>query len=298
MTHSRRKVGTRRNGSYDVRYEIAPPLDLLLATFWTTGVIGLLMRRSRTMRSFLDRPFVLFLRKFSTFADRAVIASMLKQATHSVPIVFLTPTHSRPRDWDPYLVCFAGLKLLHPWRSAPIVIRERDDAWQRTADELIRRARTILLDTSETTTALREEAEMLDRACRWPSTVCLSLSAHKARPDPAPMRSFGAVRTIGYTKSWLRALPRMVLGVPIVILGMGFSIFTLTVIPLEFLYRSTAFLADAPRMILFAFELFRWVTALARISAGAAYYYSAFMVPRGQTGAEKSPPRVTGRAHK
>jgi hypothetical protein len=118
--------------------------NLLAAMLWAGSAIGLLIRRHHKPRGFLERPFVLFLRRFSTFPDRAVIAVILKQASYEVPVVFLTPTLSRARDWDPYLVGLAGLKLLHPWRSAPIVIRARDDAWQEAADELIRRAHAIL----------------------------------------------------------------------------------------------------------------------------------------------------------
>jgi hypothetical protein len=62
---------------------------------------------------------------------------VLKQAASGVPVVFLTPTLSRPGDWEPFLVGFAGLKLLHPWQSMPIILRAPDDDWQQVADELI-----------------------------------------------------------------------------------------------------------------------------------------------------------------
>jgi hypothetical protein len=246
---------------------IAILLDLLFGMFWATGVIGLLIRRHRRLRSFLDRPFVVFLRRFSTFPDRAVIALILKQAAYNVPVVFLTPTHSRPRDWDPYLVGFAGLKLLHPWRSAPIVIRVRDDAWERAAAELIRRAHTILLDTSETSTALRTEAEMLDRAGRWPSTVCLKLLVRNTSSDKGLVGRFGGVRTIEYTKSWVRALPRMVIGLPIVFYAASFLFIASAVLPLEFLYWSVAF------------NVCRLVAALAVYATAVAYYCSVFVLP-------------------
>jgi hypothetical protein len=118
--------------------------SVLPAMLWTTGAIGPLIVHHRKPRAFLKRPFVLFLRRFSTFSDRAVVALVLKQTASSVPVVFLTPTLSRPGDWDPFLVGFAGAKLSHPWQSAPIVLRARDEDWRRAADELIRRAQTIL----------------------------------------------------------------------------------------------------------------------------------------------------------
>ena len=178
-----------------------------LVMLWAAGVIGVLIRRHRRPRAFLEQPFVLFLRRFSTFSDRAVIALILKQAPYDLPVVFLTPTLSRPADWDPYLVGFAGLKLLHPFRSGPLVIRVEDDAWQKAAEELIQRAQTILLDTSEASSALQAEAEMIARASRWQNTVCLSLSV----PGKEPV-GFADVHTITYSKSWTRAIPRMAIG--------------------------------------------------------------------------------------
>jgi hypothetical protein len=252
--------------SYEEEEEIAIQLDLLLAMFWATGVIGLLIRRHRRLRSILDRPFVVFLRRFSTFPDRAVIALILKQAAYNVPVVFLTPTHSRPGDWDPYLVGFAGLKLLHPWRSAPIVIRVPHDAWQEAADELIRRAQTILLDTSETSSALRTEAEMLDRAGRWPDTVCLRLLVPSASTDTARVGALGGVRTIEYTKSWVRALPKMLIGLPIVLCAAIF-----------FFISSASLFASLYWSVVFG--VFHWVATVAVAPAAVAYYCSVFVLP-------------------
>lgn len=221
----------------------------LLAMLWTIGAVGLLIHRHRRPRAFLDRPFVLFLRRFSTFSDRAVIALVLQQAANKVPVVFLTPTISRPGDWDPYLVGFAGLHLWHLWRSAPITIRVQDSAWQRAADELIRRAHTILLDTSETSSALRTETEMIDRAGRWPDTVCLNASSSEVPP-------LSGARVIDYTKSWMRALPRMVIGFVIVLFGAFFF-----------------FLAG---VITFDSSLLALVVV---VVAAPAYYYSVFVRP-------------------
>jgi hypothetical protein len=199
----------------------AVAISLVLSVFCASIIIGLLITRYRKPRSFLDRPFVLFLRRFSAFSDRAVIAMILKQAAYGVPVVFLTPTHSRPGDWDPYLVGFAGLKLRHPWASAPIVVRVRHEIWQEAAYELIQRAQTILFDTSDMSSALRVEAEMLDRAGRLPDTVCLRHLVPKASSDTTPLGAYRGLRTIEYTKSWARALPRMLIGFLIVLAAAG-----------------------------------------------------------------------------
>jgi hypothetical protein len=230
-------------------------LCLLFAMLWASVALGLPVGRHRRRRAFLDQPFVLFLRRFSTFSDRAVIALILRQARYNVPVVFLTPTQSRPEDWDVFLVGFAGLKLLHPLRSAPIVIRARDDAWQAAADELIRRAHTILLDASETSGALRAETEMLDRADRWSDTVCLRLLV----PGKDPVAGFSGVRTIDYTKSWVRAIPRMAIGLLVVLLGAAF-------------FFPFAFAAVSAYVSLF-------LVGVITVAAAAYYYYSAFVRP-------------------
>jgi hypothetical protein len=226
---------------------------------WAIAALGVLIRHHFRRRAFLERPFVLFLRRFSTFSDRAVVAVILRQAAYNVPVVFLTPTLSRPADWDLFLVGFAGLKWLHPWQSAPIVIRARDDAWQETAEELIRRAQTILLDASETSGALRAEAEMLDRAGRWSDTVCLRLTA----PGKEPVGGFSGVRTIDYTKSWKRALPRMAMGL-LVVLAAALFVFT---------GMGIAMASIVPPPLLLN------LTAGITVIAAAAYYFAIFVRP-------------------
>jgi hypothetical protein len=191
----------------------------LFFILWVAGAVGPLILRHGRPQAFLDRAFVLFLRRFSTFSDRTVEALILRQAKAGVPVVFLTPTHSKPRDWDPFLVGFAGLKLLHPLRSVPMVLRARDDDWQRAADELIGRAQTILVDISEGSAALRIEAEMIEKAGRWSDTVCLRQTAPAARSGQESLGAFGNARCIDYLKSWTLALPRLAISLLIVLLA-------------------------------------------------------------------------------
>jgi hypothetical protein len=230
-----------------------------VAMLWTTGAVGLLIRRHRKPRAFLGRPFVLFLRRFSSFSDRTIVSLILRQASSRVPVVFFTPRRSRPRDWDPFLVGFSGLKLLHPWRSAPIVICVPDADWTGAAHELVCQARTILLDVSETTDSLRTESEMIERAGRWPDSVCLRLKAFAAPTGSVPTGSFGDVRTIEYTKSWMRALPRMLMGF-LVVLFAAVVLFSavMVLLPMGF----AIFIAD-----------------VGVLGAAVTFYYSAFVRP-------------------
>ncbi|MBB6091338.1 hypothetical protein HNQ60_000184 [Povalibacter uvarum] len=198
--------------------DAAVAVSRLFAILWAVGAVGPLILRHRRPGAFLHRPFVLVLRRFSTFADRTLVALILRLAKPGVPVVFLTPTRSRPKDWNPFVVGFAGLKLLHPLRSVPMVLRARDDDWQHVADELILRAKIILVDVSEGSTALRTEAEMIERGGRWSETVCLK---HAPFVDVSDQDSFGGLsrgRCIPYWKSWTEALPRLVVSTAIILL--------------------------------------------------------------------------------
>lgn len=129
--------------------------------------------RHRKPRAFLDHPFVLFLRRFSTFSDRAITNLALKQAAPDKPIVFLTPGRSGAGDWNPLLVGFAGLKLRHPVRSLPIILSASDDEWEQAAEELIHRAELIVIDVSERSSAIAAEIDLIRKAAQWRNTLCL-----------------------------------------------------------------------------------------------------------------------------
>jgi hypothetical protein len=197
-------------------------MSAILAVLCVCCVAVLLVLHYRKPRGFLDRPFVLFLRRFSTFSDRAVIGLILNKAPSGVPVVFLTPIISRPADWDPFVVGFAGLKILRPWRSMPIVLRASNDEWQSAAEELIRRAQTILLDTSETSSAMRAECELINTTNRWSDTVCLRLFRDSQTCGDDLLGYVANARVIDYKKSWVRAIPRLVLGLVLIILTAEF----------------------------------------------------------------------------
>ena len=197
--------------------EAAKVVAVLFVILWVIGAVGPLILRHVKPRAFLHRPFVLFLRRFSTFSDRTLVALILKEAKDGVPVVFLTPARSRPKDWNPFLVGFAGLKLRHPLRSVPIVLRARDDSWQRVADELIIRAQTILVDASGGGAALQAEAEMVEKGKRWSDTVHLRYTPCTPGNDRGSIGAFENARCIEYSKSWMRALPRMAVSLVIIL---------------------------------------------------------------------------------
>ena len=109
---------------------------MLFVIVWSTGAVGPLILRHGRPRAFLRYPFVLFLRRFSTFSDRKIVALTLSDAKAGVPVVFLTPMRSRPRDGirslSDSLVLSCCIRC-----AVPLVVRARDDDWQerRIADQ-------------------------------------------------------------------------------------------------------------------------------------------------------------------
>jgi hypothetical protein len=237
------------------RPDLAQISGFAMAAVWMTGVCGLLLHRFRRPRGFLERPFILVLRRFSTFSDRGLVALILRRARRGVPVVFLTPTRSRPGDWDVNLVGFAGLKFFRPWRSAPILIRAADDGWEIAANELIRRARVILLDVSETSGALTVEQGMISKANRQSDTICLRYAGPAARP----IAILAGARVIEYSKSWAAAVPRMAVGLTIVLAG---ALFVVGVFVEYSNSRTTG-----------------WALSALPLALGSLYAYSAYMRP-------------------
>ena len=169
--------------------------------------------------SFLQRPYVLFLRRFSRFSDRTVINLVLRQTPANKPVVFLVAPRSRMGDWNPFLVGFAGMKLLHPLRSVPLCVTSTNTEWQEAIQTLIKHAQFVIVDTSEKSEAIEAELAMINQAGCWQKTIVL-----KEEPDQT-IGSEG-FQTIRYRKSWVRAIPRMILGY----LAMHVSIIPLSII--------------------------------------------------------------------
>jgi hypothetical protein len=232
-------------------------------------VFGPLWRRYVHVKTVLKRPFVLFLRRFSTFSDRAVVTLVLREAPADTPVVFLTPTRSQAKDWNPFVVGFSGLKVRHPLRSMPLVPQVADADWQAAAARLIDHATLIVIDISEASEAMKNEMEMIGARDRWRATVCLRLLDTAVSDDWAVP---SATRIVDYRKSWRQALPRLLLGV---LLGLG-SVFILY----------TAFLISLGQLVLrtvgeieplfIAVVVISWLLALAlTVSA----YVAVFALP-------------------
>ena len=211
---------------------IATAFFAVFSLIWCAASAFTVLRRHLKPLSFLDRPFVLFLRRFSKFPDRAVLNLVLRQTPSSKPIAFLIPTRSRAEDWSPLLVGFAGMKLLHPFRSVPIIVKSGDAEWTQAVKVLIDRAQIIILDISETSDAIETEYEIISEAACWQKMVFLKNDSAKMSYEFEQNIRPSDSRIIYYRESWIRGIPRMFLGFFVMLLPLSQA---LQLLPVNFM---------------------------------------------------------------
>jgi len=190
------------------------PMFLLM---WIAGFGAILIVGHVRAASLRNHSFVLFLRRFSQFSDRAVVNLILRKAPPGKDIVFLVPGHSRAGDWNPFLLGFAGMKILHPLRRIPIFVKWRDDDWKEAIQPLIRDAENIIIDLSSESTAIDTELELIRKNNAWSKTIVLVDAAKGLGNRKLP--ECGPAQIVSYKKSWIRGVPRMILGLLVVYLS-------------------------------------------------------------------------------
>ena len=166
--------------------------------------------------SLSEAPYVLYLRTFLGFSDRAMTAALFTIVGGRKRIVVLTSPHSNSAAWDPVLIAFRGNPVLKLSAESPVFVRASDHEWARTARQLVDGASHIVVDISDMSTGIRAELEMVGRlgiskkviwlteatqADRVPQIRALVGSAHMP-PD----------RVISYERSWIAAWPNMLIG--------------------------------------------------------------------------------------
>ena len=159
-------------------------------------------------RAALNRSFIFYLRRFSSFADRSVVAEILRAAPVGVPVAFLVGPAGERGSWDPLLISFSGTKWLRPFASSPIYLKSSDDEWETCVQSLIGRARCIVVDVTDLSQSIETEIDMTkklkkDNEILWFAELS---KAETQRPSSLPDRY------VRYTRSWRQALPRMLLG--------------------------------------------------------------------------------------
>jgi len=150
-------------------------LVLIVAGFWapvqmvglwvTSGLLAwtgfLTHRHYAGFRTFLESPYVVFLRRFSTFSDRVLTGFVMRNLPAGVPIVILQSRVSGLQDWDPFAMGFNGMKLLFPIRSMPLVLSVSDERWLEWVERLAEKSSGVVLDLTEISPSVRSELAVL-----------------------------------------------------------------------------------------------------------------------------------------
>lgn len=158
--------------------------------------------------NFLRRPFVLFLRRFSTVGDRAGVLAAMRSRPPGHRIALLTPGHSRLRDWDARLIALTGLSLVNPLGSIPVFLGERDAEWRETVERGIAKARLIIFEASDDSEAMRFEADTITSLGRWEDTIVLK-EVGRTRSAEMPDTDFPTLRSPAVVPPHLSAVLRV-----------------------------------------------------------------------------------------
>jgi hypothetical protein len=153
---------------------------------------------------FRRRPFILYLRRFSGFADRTIVAEVLKAAPPGVPVVFIASPQSVARNWDPFVWAFAGLRLRHPLLSLPVQLRTSDEEWEKTIASLAAKAAMVVMDVTERSPSVEREAGIVAQQVQAERVICLAdrrarLPSQAEHATPSQIAGGGSVL---YERRW------------------------------------------------------------------------------------------------
>ena len=176
-------------------------------TVLVTGTIAwTLLWQVRTTRS-LDVPFILFLRRFSSFSDRSLLTALLRSRPSGYRTAFLAPPTEAAANFSPMVVAFSGTRLRRPLASCPIPLAARSVEWEDNIEDLAGAAACVVVDSSDRSPAIGREIEIVQRAVSPEKVLWLADAAVPATDGPPST----AGRAVQYQRSWRAALLRIVL---------------------------------------------------------------------------------------
>ena len=202
-------------------FVVAPAGTWLVALVLVAG--DLLHGRPR------DDAFVLYLRTFFAFSDRAVMAVLFKLLGGKRRIVALTPRRSNAASWDPVLIAFEGNPLFSVSAKIPLFMTANDDVWQSAVRGLMEGATHTIVDVSDLTVGVQAEIEMLCHGIDSDRIIWLCEASRREALEEvrriAGARMMPPDRVVVYRHSYAAAAPRLAL-------GFGLSVFFFFLLPM------------------------------------------------------------------
>jgi hypothetical protein len=189
-----------------------------------------------------ERPSVVFLRRFSSFADRVVLGAVLRSVPPGIPVVALTPPASQASDWDPVLLGLSGLKLRKPLSSLPCFL-SGDAQWKAQVEELVSRARVVIIDVSDVSPAIDDELGIIIRQEALSKTIFIQEAGSETAglDRPVLQKALSGARVLAYERSLRAALPKIVLSASFLLTVMAF---------IPFMPEASAFLSGGMRALM------------------------------------------------
>src|SRR3954471_15909021 len=175
--------------------KITPPVAFLVS-------FAVVLTRRYLCRGPLPGRYVLFLRRFQSFSDQEVVASVFRASRH-VPVAFLLSPERRLGNWDPIVVCIAGLQWLRPLRTVPWFMSARDEDWESRVAALIGGAAAVVVDGTEHSTSISREVDLVRASGAWDRAVWL------VEKPAASDLDVGAPASITYARGWRWSLSRI-----------------------------------------------------------------------------------------
>ena len=139
------------------------------------------VRRSADLDGALRRPFVLFFRRFDSFADLSILPSLLRLSPSGAPVVMLVSgTENEIGYWDPFKLMTYGLRAAVPWGGRPVFLNGGTN-WEDVMKSLVDRSALVVLDQTEKSDAMNKEIQTVMQAGR--PTILLSEASERSSGD-------------------------------------------------------------------------------------------------------------------
>lgn len=214
LTSSRGASGWFESGAW---YELAAA---------GTWCVALAIQSTQYFHTRLPKsPYIVYLRTFLGFSDRAMMATLFTIAAGRKRIVVLTAPHSNSASWDPVLIAFRGNPMLRLSATSPVFLTATDREWETAVKRLIDAASHVLIDVSDLSPGIRAEIEMVTREGISKNVIWLSESAKGDRVQEirSLLRNSQIPddRLVFYTRSWTAAWTNLLVGACLTALFFG-----------------------------------------------------------------------------
>ncbi len=162
-----------------------------------------------------DIPYVVFLRRFNRYADRAIMGTVLNTLPSGLSAAFLISQSRRLTTWDPMVTLLNGITRGNPSRGLPFYLISKDDTWAQNVQRMLDKASSVVMDISDPSESIRQEVSLLATGSMLDRV--LFLINHKTSAAALEFLQTHGVdcaqaRIVVYRRSWMRAAPRMIVG--------------------------------------------------------------------------------------